>query len=87
MPFNKVKKWAWESYWIVGGLFSWLIVPPVAAYLTVPNFAAIIGSASSTVLFFLVQVVRAETPRTETRNGTYRISHVSGIKVRLLAVR
>ncbi len=52
MPFNKVKKWAWESYWIVGGLFSWLIVPPVAAYLTVPNFAAIIGSASSTVLSF-----------------------------------
>lgn len=52
MPFNKVRKWAWESYWIVGGLFSWLIVPPVAAYLTVPNFAAIIGSTSSTVLYF-----------------------------------
>jgi len=30
MPFNKVKKWSWESYWIVGGLFSWLIVPPLA---------------------------------------------------------
>jgi len=24
MPYNKVKKWAWESFWIVGGLFSWL---------------------------------------------------------------
>jgi L-rhamnose-H+ transport protein len=21
MPFKKVKGWAWESYWIVGGLF------------------------------------------------------------------
>ncbi len=25
MPFKKVKGWAWESYWIVGGFFSWLI--------------------------------------------------------------
>ena len=51
MPFNKVKKWAWESYWIVGGLFSWLIVPPIAAYLTVPGFMDIISSASSTVYY------------------------------------
>ncbi len=48
IPYKKVKGWHWESYWIVGGLFSWLIVPPVAAYLTIPGFADIIrGSASS----------------------------------------
>jgi L-rhamnose-H+ transport protein len=50
MPFKKVKKWAWESYWLIGGLFSWLIVPPLAAWLTVPGFAQIIGSASFNVL-------------------------------------
>jgi L-rhamnose-H+ transport protein len=42
IPFKKVKGWHWENYWIVGGLFSWLIVPPLAAYLTVPGFAGII---------------------------------------------
>ncbi len=52
MPFNKVKGWAWESYWIVGGLFSWLIVPPIAAYLTIPGFAQIISASSSQILFF-----------------------------------
>ena len=52
MPFNKVKGWAWESYWIVGGLFSWLIVPPIAAYLTVPGFAEIIAASSRQILFF-----------------------------------
>lgn len=52
MPFNKVKKWAWESYWIVGGLFSWLIVPPIAAYFTIPGFGDIIRSASDTVFYF-----------------------------------
>ena len=42
IPYKKVKGWSWESFWIVGGLFSWLIVPPVAAYLTIPGFADII---------------------------------------------
>ena len=50
MPFKKVKGWAWESYWIIGGLFSWMIVPPLAAYLTVPGFASIIHSASGQIL-------------------------------------
>jgi L-rhamnose-H+ transport protein len=50
IPYKKVKGWAWESYWIVGGLFSWLIVPPIAAYLTVPGFAEIIQNTSSNIL-------------------------------------
>ncbi len=52
MPFNKVKGWAWESYWMLGGLFSWLIVPPLAAWLTVPGFAEIIAASSTQILFF-----------------------------------
>jgi L-rhamnose-H+ transport protein len=44
IPFKKVRGWAWESYWIIGGLFSWLIVPPLAAYLTIPDFGSIISS-------------------------------------------
>ena len=50
MPYKKVKGWSWESFWIVGGLFSWLIVPPLAAYLTIPGFMDIIRSQSSSVL-------------------------------------
>lgn len=52
MPYNKVKGWSWETYWMVGGVMSWLIVPPIAAYLTVPGFAEIIASSSSTILGF-----------------------------------
>lgn len=52
MPFNKVKGWAWESYWIIGGLFSWLIVPPVAAWFTVPGFPEIIATSSPEVILF-----------------------------------
>ena len=50
MPFKKVKNWAWESYWIIGGLFSWLIVPPLAAWFTVPGFAEIIQATSFGIL-------------------------------------
>jgi L-rhamnose-H+ transport protein len=46
MPYKKVKGWNWESYWIVGGMFSWLIVPPLAAALTIPGFTAIISETS-----------------------------------------
>ncbi len=53
MPFKKVKGWAWESYWIVGGLFSWLVVPPIAAYLTVPNFMSVITEGSGSVKSFV----------------------------------
>ena len=52
MPFKKVKDWAWESYWIVGGFFSWLIVPPIAAYLTIPHFTEVIAAASPNIKAF-----------------------------------
>ena len=50
IPYKKVKGWQWESYWIVGGLFSWLIVPPLAAYLTIPGFAEIISGSGGSIL-------------------------------------
>jgi L-rhamnose-H+ transport protein len=50
IPYKKVKGLAWESFWIVGGIFSWLIVPPVAAWLTVPNFVEIIKATNGGIL-------------------------------------
>jgi len=54
MPFKKVKGWHWESYWIVGGLFSWLIVPPLAAWLTIPGFADIIRNTPGSVIGYTI---------------------------------
>ncbi|MBC8110666.1 MAG: L-rhamnose/proton symporter RhaT [Verrucomicrobia bacterium] len=52
IPYKRVMKWAWESYWIVGGLFSWLIVPPIAAWLTAPGYSKILAETDSKTLFF-----------------------------------
>ena len=27
VPFRRVRNWSWETYWLVGGVFSWIIVP------------------------------------------------------------
>ena len=37
VPFKKVKKWAWESYWISQGLAAWIFAPWIFALLTVPK--------------------------------------------------
>lgn len=31
VPYKGVRKWAWETYWLVGGCFSWIICPWVLA--------------------------------------------------------
>ncbi len=52
IPYKKVKGWSWETYWLVGGLFSWLIMPPLVAWITVPEFAGIIANAAVSTLFW-----------------------------------
>lgn len=36
VPINKIKTWSWESYWIVQGVFAWLVFPLLGALLAVP---------------------------------------------------
>ena len=37
VPINKIKDWSWESYWIVQGVFAWLLLPLLGAFLAVPE--------------------------------------------------
>ncbi|PTN09200.1 L-rhamnose/proton symporter RhaT [Mangrovibacterium marinum] len=50
MPYNLVKKWRWEVYWIIGGLFSWLIMPFIAVLLTTPGWQNILAEADPAVV-------------------------------------
>ena len=36
VPINKIKDWSWESYWIVQGVFAWILFPLLGALLAVP---------------------------------------------------
>jgi len=37
VPINRIKQWSWESYWIVQGIFAWLLFPLLGAFLAVPE--------------------------------------------------
>ncbi len=46
IPYSKVKNWAWEVYWLVGGLFSWILAPWIVSFITVPDLCALLGLLS-----------------------------------------
>jgi L-rhamnose-H+ transport protein len=45
VPIKKIQGWSWESYWIVQGVFSWILAPWVFAYFTVPNLGTVLSSS------------------------------------------
>ena len=42
VPINKIKSWSWESYWLVQGIFAWLVFPILGASLAVPEGASLV---------------------------------------------
>ena len=42
VPINKIKSWSWESYWLVQGVFAWLVFPILGASLAVPEGASLV---------------------------------------------
>ena len=53
VPINKIKDWSWESYWIVQGVFAWLLLPLLGAMLAVPEGYSLCGLFSMTNSFNL----------------------------------
>lgn len=58
VPINKIKSWSWESYWIVQGVFAWLVLPLLGAQLAVPDghcltdlFAGNTGAVAMTMVY------------------------------------
>jgi L-rhamnose-H+ transport protein len=50
VPYRGVKKWSWETYWLVGGFFSWIICPWTFAYfMTNDLFGVLRQQPSSTI--------------------------------------
>ena len=45
VPFRKVKGWAWETYWLVGGFFSWIIAPWILAAVMTADLMKVLHEA------------------------------------------
>jgi L-rhamnose-H+ transport protein len=46
VPYRGVKRWSWETYWLVGGLFSWLIVPVLFAVMMTNDLVGVLRQQS-----------------------------------------
>lgn len=53
LPYKKVKGWSWESYWLVGGIVSWLLVPWLLGFATIPNLVEVLRQTDSSTLFWV----------------------------------
>ena len=45
VPYRGVKHWAWETYWLVGGFFSWIIAPWLLALTMTSDLLAVLHQA------------------------------------------
>src|SRR3954451_13506250 len=52
VPYKGVKHWAWETYWLAGGFFSWIIAPWILALLMTKDLFAVLGEAPASALFW-----------------------------------
>ena len=52
VPYRGVKHWAWETYWLAGGFFSWIIAPWILASFLTKDLFAVLGQAPASALFW-----------------------------------
>lgn len=52
VPYRFVRKWAWETAWIVGGFFSWIIMPSLLALLMTHDFHGVLVRQSGSTLWW-----------------------------------
>jgi L-rhamnose-H+ transport protein len=50
VPYKGVRKWSWETYWLVGGMFSWIVCPWVLASLLTNDLAGVLRQQSASTL-------------------------------------
>jgi L-rhamnose-H+ transport protein len=53
VPYRKVRVWAWETYWLVGGFFSWIIAPWILATFMTSDLMGVLREAPAESLFWV----------------------------------
>jgi L-rhamnose-H+ transport protein len=52
VPYRKVRGWSWETYWLVGGIMSWIVAPWLMAGLLTRDLFAVLEAAPSSTIFW-----------------------------------
>ena len=52
VPYRGVKRWSWETYWLIGGFFSWIIAPVTLGMILTSDLPGVLREASNSTLFW-----------------------------------
>jgi len=52
VPYRFVRQWSWETYWLTGGFFSWIIAPWLVGLIMTRDLPAVISEAPGSTLFW-----------------------------------
>lgn len=52
VPYRGVKKWSWETYWLVGGFFSWILAPWALGLVLTVDLPGVIARTPARALFW-----------------------------------
>ncbi len=52
VPYRAVKRWSWETYWLVGGVFSWIIAPWIVALLLTRDLLSVLAATPGRNIFW-----------------------------------
>jgi len=52
VAYRGVRHWAWETYWLAGGVFSWVVAPWTLAFFMTNDLMAVLHEAPSSSLFW-----------------------------------
>jgi L-rhamnose-H+ transport protein len=52
VPYRGVKRWSWETYWLVGGFFSWIVAPWALGLALSHDLVGVLARAPAGALFW-----------------------------------
>jgi L-rhamnose-H+ transport protein len=50
VPYRKIRGWSWETYWLVGGIVSWIVAPWLMAVLFTHDLLSVLHQTPTNVL-------------------------------------
>ncbi|MGB8261447.1 MAG: L-rhamnose/proton symporter RhaT [Terracidiphilus sp.] len=50
LPFRKVRRWSWETYWLAGGVVSWVLAPWILAGLLTAGLLGVLANIPASTL-------------------------------------
>jgi L-rhamnose-H+ transport protein len=52
VPYRGVRRWSWETFWLVGGFFSWIVAPWMIGLFVTNDLLGVLARAPGHVLFW-----------------------------------